>query len=105
MLLPTENNILRSQLDRWFARVEVQPHIIAEFDDTALLKEFGEDGLGVFPIPSVIEAEVRKKFGVRKIGTAPVIERIYAISLERRVRHPAILAICEFARAHLFGKS
>jgi LysR family transcriptional activator of nhaA len=103
MLLPTEENVLRSQLDRWFAREGVQPRIVAEFDDTALLKEFGQDGLGLFPIPSVIEDEVRRKFGVKSIGSAPVVERIYAISLERRVKHPAIRAICDRAREDLFG--
>jgi LysR family transcriptional activator of nhaA len=103
MLLPTEDNVLRSQLERWFERIGVRPRVVAEFDDTALLKEFGQDGLGLFPIPAVIERDVKEKFGVRKVGTAPVTERFYAISLERRVRHEAVRAICDAARDELFN--
>ncbi len=103
MLLPTENSMLRRQLDRWFTRRGVRPHVVGEFDDTALLKEFGQDGLGLFPIHSLIESDVRSKYGVASVGTVPIEERIYAISLERRLRHPAIVALCETAREEVFG--
>ena len=105
VLLPTESNVIRSQLERWFAREKVQPRIVAEFDDSALLKEFAKGGLGLFAVPSVIEAEVRAKYGVRRVGTAPVVERFYAISLERRVRHEAVRAICDAAREDLFERA
>jgi LysR family transcriptional regulator, transcriptional activator of nhaA len=105
MLLPLEHLPLRRALDQWFQRHEIKPKIVAEFEDSALLKAFGADGLGVFAGPSVVEAEVASQYGVETIGsTDQVKERFYAISAERRLKHPAVLAISDSARHDLFVK-
>jgi LysR family transcriptional activator of nhaA len=79
--------------------------VVAEFEDGALLKVFGHDGVGIFPAPTVIEKEVMRQDGVVRLGLVEgVRERYYAISVERRLKHPAIVAITETARADLFRK-
>ncbi|HET6416427.1 MAG TPA: hypothetical protein VFG22_09040, partial [Polyangiales bacterium] len=79
--------------------------VVAEFDDSALMKTFGQDGVGVFCSPSVMEAEVKRQYGVQVVGRADDIrERFYAISPERRLKNPAVVAICESAREELFAK-
>ena len=104
MLLPTENTLLRRSLDQWFAKNNIYPNIIAEFEDSALLKVFGEYGSGVFAAPSIVEKEIRATYGVDVVGsTLEVKERFYAITIERRIKHPAAIAISEFAREQLFG--
>ncbi|RIK73692.1 MAG: transcriptional activator NhaR [Planctomycetota bacterium] len=104
MLLPMPNAHLRRSLDQWFDEQGLQPEVRGEFDDTALAKEFGLAGAGVFAAPSVIENEVCRQYGVRVVGrTDEVRERFYAISVERKLKHPAVLAICETAREKLFG--
>jgi len=103
MLLPAEGTALRGQLDQWFRSRGVQPRIVAEFEDSALLKTFGQAGDGVFPVPSVVETEVARQYQVVTVGSAEgVVERFYAISVERRVVHPAVAAICDAARTELF---
>ena len=72
-------------------------------DDTALAAELGEQGLGVFAAPDVVEKEIRRRYKVHVLGRADVRQRFYAISLDRKLRHPAVTAICEIARAHIFG--
>ena len=106
MLLPTPNTQLRHSLDKWFQEHDVRPRVVAEFEDSALLKVFGQHGHGIFPAPSVLEAEVCRQYGVRKLGRAEtVIERFYAISVERRIKHPAVAAITEAARERIFKHS
>jgi LysR family transcriptional activator of nhaA len=103
-ILPTENTPLRRALDQWFERVGVRPHIVAEIEDTALLKVFGQHGAGVFPAPEILAAEVRRQYRVVPIGSAgPVRERFYAISVERRIKHPAVAAITARAQRELFA--
>ncbi len=103
MLVPTERTVVRRDLDQWFYTEDIRPTIVAEFEDTALMKVFGQDGLGLFPAPTVIEKEVCRQYGVRVAGrTSAVRERYYAISVERRLKHPAVVAICEMARRVLF---
>ena len=103
MLLPLENLTLRRSLDQWFDHLGIKPHVVAEFEDGALLKVFGGDGIGIFPAPTVIEKEVTRQDGVVRLGLAEgVRERYYAISVERRLKHPAIVAITETARTDLF---
>ncbi len=103
VLLPTEDAVVRSELDRWFHRHGVQPLVVAEFEDSALLKTFGQAGVGFFAIPSVITAEVRRQYDVHSVGqTEDIAENFYAISMERRVRHAGVVAICERARSELF---
>jgi len=78
--------------------------LVAEFEDPRLLKAFGENGLGVFPIPTVIAEETMERYNVELIGEAPEVEeRFYAISTERRIKHPAVSALSSSARAEIFG--
>lgn len=103
MLLPLENVALRRSLNQWFNRNGISPRVVAEFEDSALMKVFGGDGVGVFPSPTVVEREIVEQYGVRVLGRADdVRERFYAISAERRLRHPAVVAISDAARGDLF---
>lgn len=103
-LLPTEGTSLRRSMDHWFEAEGIRPRVAGEFDDNALLKVFGQAGVGFFVAPSVIEAEVRRQFRVHVVGRMPSIrERFYAISVERRLKHPAVVAITETARRKLFA--
>ena len=104
LLLPTEATAVRRDLDQWFSENDVRPSIVGEFEDTALLKVFGQDGVGLFPGPTVIEQEVCRQYKVRVAGRIEAVrERYYAISVERRLKHPAVVAICESARGMLSG--
>ncbi|MGE5219144.1 MAG: transcriptional activator NhaR [Chloroflexota bacterium] len=101
-LLPTRNTILRRSLDQWFDQRDIRPKIIAEFEDNALLMVFGQRGAGIFAAPSVIKHEVERKYDVKVMGeVSSVRERFYAVSLDRKLKHPAVLAISEAARARL----
>lgn len=94
LLLPSPGSEGRRALDDWFAEIEVKPVIVGEFEDTALLTEFGQDGRGIFPVSRVIEAAVRRQSRATLVGRADQIrERYYAISIERRLKHPAVVAI------------
>lgn len=102
-LLPTEDTALRHSLDRWFFNRSIRPRIVGEFQDSALLKAFGQSGGGVFAVPSVIEDEVRRQYKTQPIGIAEgIVETFYAISVERSIKHPAVAAICESAREDMF---
>lgn len=104
LLLPSTNTAMRRSLDLWFDAQRIRPKIVAEFDDSALLKEFGHAGLGLFPTPSAIEPEVQRQYNVQIIGRIEELrERFYAISIERRLKHPAVLAISETARQDLLN--
>jgi LysR family transcriptional activator of nhaA len=103
-LFPASDSTLRRALDEWFGSKDIRPKIVAELDDAALAKVFGEAGLGVFAAPDVIEKEVRRRYKVGVVGRTKEIEqRFYAISVERKIRHPAVVAICDEARRHLFA--
>jgi len=103
MLLPTENTGIRRNLDFWFSSQEIRPAIAGEFQDYAMLRAFGQAGRGVFPIPSVFEREMKHQDSLQRIGhTEDIRNRFYAISVERRLKHPAVLAICNTARRQLF---
>jgi LysR family transcriptional regulator, transcriptional activator of nhaA len=104
ILLPTDVSALRLLLDGWFERHGVRPRVVGEFDDGALLKTFGQAGAGVFAAPSVIETEVTRQHSVRIIGrTTEIRERFYAISADRRLKHPAVVALTGAARHAMFG--
>lgn len=106
LLIPGQETVVRNRLMRWFAEQNVQPRIIGEFDDSALMKAFGKSGSGIFIAPSVIADEVQAQYGVQMIGqTDAVTESFYAISVERKVKHPGIVAITEGARRGLFTHS
>jgi LysR family transcriptional activator of nhaA len=103
-LLPSGDSSLRRALNDWFSSHDIRPKIVAELDDAALANIFGEAGLGVFAAPDVIETEVRQRYHVQLVGRSKEIrQRFYAISLERKIKHPAIVAICEVARKHIFA--
>lgn len=104
MLLPTENTVLRLSLNQWFESLGVRPRIVAEVEDSALVKVFGQHGAGIFAAPTIIAGDVRRQFGVRAIGaTDTVRERFYAISVERRIKNPAVVAITTAAQQRLFS--
>jgi LysR family transcriptional activator of nhaA len=104
LLLPRPGTGLRSQIDAWLERCDVTPKIAYEFDDSALLKAFGMEGAGVFPGPSAIEREICSMYRVIIVGrTREVSERFYAISPERRLKHPAVVAISDAARNRIFA--
>jgi LysR family transcriptional activator of nhaA len=103
-LLPTDNTSSRRLLDQWFDSQGIRPSIVGEFEDSALLKVFGQTGMGLFAAPSVIEEGVKTQYGVQAIGRIDAVrERFYAISVERKLKHPAVVAISEAARQELFG--
>jgi LysR family transcriptional activator of nhaA len=104
MLLPAPGTALRRALDAWFGAGGIQPIVTGEFDDSALMKAFGARGLGVFAVPSPLEEEIRRGYDVRVIGRADdVREAFHAITVERRLRHPAVVAVAEAARHAIFG--
>jgi LysR family transcriptional activator of nhaA len=106
MLLPTENTSLRQAIDQWFQAEGIRPEVVGEFEDSALLKAFGEAGLGLFPAPTVIEREVRRQYLVRVAGrTESVKAQFFAISTERKLRHPAVKAIVDTARGKTFSEA
>lgn len=98
-VLPTRNTMLRRVVDTWFDKNHITPKIVGEFEDSALLKSFGSDGLGFFPVASVVEKEVESHYRVKKVlQMKGAKEDIFAISLERKVTHPAIKLIAEAAK-------
>jgi LysR family transcriptional regulator, transcriptional activator of nhaA len=98
-LLQGEDAAVRPRLLKWFEKERIRPRIVGEFDDGALLKEFGEAGTGIFAVPALVAAQVARQYGVQEIGrTDAVIEQFYAISIERRLSHPAVVAISSAAR-------
>lgn len=104
LLLPLEHLPLRRALDQWFGEHRIAPRVVAEFEDSALLKVFGADGAGLFVAPTVVEPEVAAQHGVTVLGRIPAVrERFYAVSIERRLANPAVRAISEAAREQLFG--
>ena len=96
LLLPGEDSALRAPLLRWLERKNLHPRIVGEFDDSALKKAFGKAGAGVFPAAVATGNEVESQYGVIRLGeTRDLRERFFAISVERKVTHPAVLAILQ----------
>jgi LysR family transcriptional activator of nhaA len=103
MLIQGAASSVRQQLDGWLARQQIQPRIVGEFDDGALMTAFGREGRGVFMSPSVLEAETVAHYGVEVIGRSDELEEeFFAVSVERRIKHPAVAAITQAARGRLF---
>src|ERR1043166_2447897 len=103
-LLPTENTNMRRSLNQWFESEAIHPVVAGEFEDSALLTVFGQQGRGLFAAPSAIEKEVLDQYGVKVIGHLEELrEHFYAVSIERKLKHPAVIAICESAKTKLFG--
>lgn len=104
LLIPGKDAAIRTPLMRWFDVHQLHPHIVGEFDDSALMQAFGQAGIGIFIAPSVIADEVQREHGVVVVGrTDEVTEQFYAISLERRLTHPAVVAINDTAHRELFA--
>ena len=104
LLLPGPDSALRPRLDAWLRENGVTSRIAADFDDSALMKAFGREGRGVFPAPAVIASEIARQYEVVPLGTAQdLVEEFYGISVERRIKHPAIAAITQAARGELFA--
>jgi LysR family transcriptional activator of nhaA len=103
-LLPMRESSLRRPLEQWFDTENIRPAIIGEFRDRALMATFGQAGAGVFAAPTAIQKEIREQYRVVAIGRVDsIVERFYAISAERRLKHPAVVKICEEARETLFA--
>jgi LysR family transcriptional regulator, transcriptional activator of nhaA len=103
VLLPSADSTFRRALDEWFQSRDIRPEIIAELDDLALASVLGERGLGLLAAPDVIEKELRQRYGLQRVGRAKDIrQRFYAISVERKIKNPAVVAICEVARTKIF---
>lgn len=102
-LLPTSSTALRRSLDQWFDSHELGPDIKAEIEDSALLKTFAAAGVGLFVAPVAVENEIRRQYGTELIGRIDgVYERFYAITAQRKLKHPAVMAILENEQAGLF---
>lgn len=103
ILVPTTENPIRRALDDWFDQQGLSPRLVAEFEDSALMKAFGEAGNGIFPAPVAISNEVESMYHARQIGPPlPVEETYYAISPERKLKHPTVLKVIEMARQRVF---
>jgi LysR family transcriptional activator of nhaA len=102
MLLPTTESKLRQLLDPWMTHRELTPQVVGEFDDSMTLKAFGQDGYGIFPGASAIEKEICRQFKVQAVGHLDSLKQyFYGITVERRLKHPAVLAIVQAARRDL----
>jgi LysR family transcriptional activator of nhaA len=103
-LLPGEDVAIRVKLMRWLEENRIHARIVGEFDDGALLKAFGQAGAGFFVAPTAIKKDIEKQYQVKSLGEiTSILEQIYAITTERRLTHPAIVAISEVAREKIFG--
>ncbi len=104
MLIQGSGSAIRRRFDLWSATHRIRPHLIAEFDDSALMTAFGREGRGIFMSPAVLERETCAQYGVQVIGrTDDLVEEFYAISVERRITHPGVEAITQAARGRLFS--
>ena len=103
VLLPGEDFAIHHRLLQWFAANNLHPRIVGEFDDSAMMKTFGQSGAGLFFAPNVIAAQVCKQYGVLEVGRVDaIVEQVFAITTERRLSHPATVAISQAARHELF---
>ncbi|MCC2635704.1 MAG: transcriptional regulator, LysR family [Ramlibacter sp.] len=102
--VPAEESAVGQRLRAWLQAKSLHPRLVGECDDSALAKEFGRRGMGVFVGPTVLERDIEKQYGVRALGSTPdVVEEFFAISVERRITHPCVTAITEAARNELFA--
>ena len=101
-LMPTTKTVLRRALAGWLDRTGVHVHEVAEIDDRALMMVFATKGVGLFAAPTVMEDDLRQRFGVERLGTLDgVKERFYAVTLERRIRHPLVDELSRNAKKEL----
>ena len=105
-LLPGADVACRPRLMQWFDEHNIRPRVVGEFDDSALMKAFGQAGSGAFVAPSAISSYVCSQYGVQVLGTIESVrEQLYAISTQRRLSHPAVIAISQVARNEVFGNA
>ena len=104
-LIPSLETAIRRPLERWMEEAGVRPVVVGEFEDSALMKVFGQAGRGVFPGPTAVREEIAKRYGVRAIGELEAVkERFYAVSPERKIKHPAVACIVEKAKEGIFRR-
>jgi LysR family transcriptional activator of nhaA len=102
--MPAFDTTLRKALDEWLRARGVEPVVVAELDDLALAHELAAREVGVFVVPDVVERETVARRDLRVVGRAPDLrQHLYVISTERKIRHPAVVALCDLARATVFG--
>ncbi len=102
-LVPAADTPVRSRLDSWYETNRLRPRVVGEFDDSALMKAFGQHGAGVFIGPTVLESEIETQYGVKVLGrTREIVEEFFALSVERRIAHPCVVAIAKAASDRLF---
>ena len=105
MLMPGEESAVGKRLRAWLKARSLHPRVVGEFDDSALAKEFGRHGAGIFIGPAVLSGEIEKQFNVKALGVAvEVLDEFFAISIERRITHPCVVAITQSARNELFAE-
>lgn len=103
-LLPTRNNALRGRIDEWFELHNARPDVVGEFEDNALLNTFGRRGAGLFFAPAALAADLQEQFGALLVGQVPQVrEQVYAISNERKIKHPAVEAILSSVHEGVFS--
>ncbi len=103
MLMPGTNAAVRGEIDRWLSEERLYPRVVGEFDDSALMKVFAQEGEGYFPAPAIIADEICARYGVTEVGRVDALrEAFWLISTERRIQHPEVRALLEDARQALF---
>jgi LysR family transcriptional activator of nhaA len=103
ILLPTENMAVRRGLDEWFESNAIRPRTVGEFEDHALLQEFAVSGHGIMAAPAVVERPLRRTYRLELLGRVTEVRaQFYAVSLERRIKNPAVAVMCDSARAEVF---
>jgi hypothetical protein len=104
-LLPSDETAVRPKLDQWFEAQHIRPAVAGQFDDFSLLRTFAEAGLGIFAAPVVLDRVMHRRYGFVRIGrTEEIRAHFYAISVERKIRNPAVVAICDSARQRIFRR-
>jgi len=105
VILPTEGNVLRRTVSQWLQKIQIEPHIVAEIEDSALMKVFAGRGLGLVPAASAAAGDAESQYGLKVLGEVPDARlQFYAITVERKVTHPAVMAIAEAATKDLFAR-
>jgi LysR family transcriptional activator of nhaA len=103
LLMPTQNTALRRSLDQWLHTEGLCPEVKAEIEDSALLKTFASAGVGMFVAPTAVQTEIQRQYGCQIIGIVPSLyESFYAITAQRKLKHPAVMAILENTNNGLF---
>ena len=106
-LLPMQSAAVRRTLDQWFASVRIRPTVVGEFEDSAMQQAFGQAGRGIFPASAVLKKEISRQYNVTAVGPPlpQIKERYYAVTIERRMKHPGVAMIADKAHLHLTLKS